>query len=345
MFCGQCGTKNDEEALFCASCGTPTQALATPFVDNNGQSPDYRAATLPLPGDTPVPAKAPIDPDHLKILVWSSIGLLILLALVVAGWFAIQKYQVARQAEIAADNEAFGIAAQAGTVGALEAYLETCGDVCEHKQDAESGIDDLKFAAAKSAATDAELHDYIKNCGESCGHKEDAEKELDNRAYAVALATDTEAAFKHYVENCSLCQHKAQAQQLAVVAAAEAERKAKQLAAAERVKGMGNVRRVVLVTEGYASNCADTIRNQLRRIGITPVAETEDHDAYLHALISTPAYFSNSWASGYKARYSVTVKRIGDGKVLLSRSGSELGTSASDNCADAAEQIADDIRD
>jgi hypothetical protein len=206
----------------------------------------------------------------------------------------------------------------------------------ELAQQARNEIDDREYAAATAGKGTEGLAAYLKSC-DDCRHKKEAEYELDSRAWAEAKTARTAAALRQYAQNCGACQHKTEAEQLSA-------RLVKELAAMERIKGMGNVRRVILVTEGYAGNCAGTIKNELRGVGLTSVSENDDYDAYVHASVSTPAYFSNSWASGYKARYSIVVKRIGDGKVLFSRSGSELGSSARDNCDDAAEQMADDLR-
>ncbi|MGH8454361.1 MAG: serine/threonine protein kinase, partial [Nevskiales bacterium] len=266
-----------------------------------------------------------------KALLLGLLVLVVLPALAVGGKYLWDELNAKRYAE---DDQLFTTAQAADTEAAYREYLKTC-DACRHKALAEQAVDDKLFLAAKAADSVEAYLQYSKTCT-GCQRKVEALQAADEKQFATAIAAASIDPLNDYIKNCVTCARKAEAEQ-------RVARKTKELAAMERVKGMGNVRRVILVLEGYAGNCANTVRSELRGIGLTSVSENDDYDAYLHASISTPVYFQNAWAAGYKARYSVTVKRIGDGKVLLSRSGSELGSSARDNCDDAAEQIADDI--
>lgn len=262
-------------------------------------------------------------------------GVLLLVVLpgaAIGGKFLWDGFNAKRSAD---DDRLYETARTVDSEAAYREYLDTC-KACKHKTLAQSAVDDKLFLAAQAEdSPEAYLH-YAKNCL-NCQHKAEVLQTADDKQYTAATEAATLDPLKAYITDCVTCKHKAEAEKLVAT-------KTKEFEIMERVKGIGSVRRVILVPQGYAGNCAGHLRNELRDSGISTVSNESEYEAYLYASISTPVYFNNGWTAGYKARYSVTVKRIGDGKVLLSRSGSELGSSARDNCDDAAEQIAKDVR-
>jgi serine/threonine protein kinase len=279
-----------------------------------------------LTGDIPVPvlggsfdrntgtyrgSSTPLMQDkRLRVAIWTALSLIALVALgglVAGGYWGFDKWETKRNER---DRAAFAKAQQAGTPEAFKTYAETCT---------------------------------------TCGDRDQALALADDAAYQTALDQGTPEALGQYLTICQQCRHRAEAEALKLqkeeeqrLAAIEKER---DQAAIQRVKGPGSVRRVVLVPAGYASACLGTIRSELSKIGIQNVPSEEDYDATMTVSISTPVFFNNGWAAGYKTRYSAQLKRRGDNKALWSTGDSELGTSALNACTDSAEEVAEALED
>jgi serine/threonine protein kinase len=308
-----------------------TQAAAAASARASGAR--VAAPIPPMPSQTPPQTAITVGINlSRRALLLGVLLLVVLPALAIGG----KMFWDDRNAKLSAEEEQLFTTAQAlDTETGYRDYLKNCKS-CRQKPLAEKAIDDKLFLAAQAADTAEAYLQYTKDCIH-CPRKAEALQAADDKRFKAATDANAVESLNEYLANCVTCAHKAEVESMIA-------NRAKLQAAIDRVKGLGSVRRVVLVPEGYAGNCSGTLRSELGEIGISSVSKDADYDAFLHASISTPVYFNNGWTQGYKARYSVTVKRIGDGKVLFARSGSELGHSASDNCEDAAEQIATDVR-
>ncbi|MGN0172044.1 MAG: hypothetical protein ACI39E_04600, partial [Acutalibacteraceae bacterium] len=123
MVCQNCGFVNEEQAVFCTSCGTKLSANnASNLTSAPIQAPAYTPAYTPAPVPTQTQTSAPASDKSVKIAIWVIVGFLavaLISALCVGGvqyWNYTQQIKQQEQDNLFAAQEADALIASIGNV-------------------------------------------------------------------------------------------------------------------------------------------------------------------------------------------------------------------------------------